>query len=210
MGGRVHNDPDQQDQSIRVQSMGFDSWRGMETAHSRPRITALTYSGRMSILELAYKVTVRHWLRSNTLKMGCILPEHMLYTELESCMGCFPGSSDGKASTCNAGDQGSKFLGWNDPLEKEMATHSRTLAWKIPWMEEPGRLQSMGSQRVGHDWATSLYHCIGCFSPQQEKYIGLGAEITNSQMTQPYTSRLYRVTGPSPQRRTRTTTVNPE
>ena len=37
-----------------------------------------------------------------------------------------------------------------------MATHSSTLAWKIPWMEEPGRLQSMGSQRVGHDWATSL------------------------------------------------------
>ena len=38
-----------------------------------------------------------------------------------------------------------------DPLEKEMATHSSTLAWKIPWMEEPGRLQSMGSQRVRHD-----------------------------------------------------------
>ena len=42
-------------------------------------------------------------------------------------------------------------LGQEDPLEKEMATHSRTLAWKIPWMEEPGGLQSMGSQRVGHD-----------------------------------------------------------
>ena len=42
-------------------------------------------------------------------------------------------------------------LGREDPLEKEMATHSSTLAWKIPWMEEPGRLQSMGSQRVGHD-----------------------------------------------------------
>ena len=42
-------------------------------------------------------------------------------------------------------------LGWEDPLEKEMATHSSTLAWKIPWTEEPGRLQSMGSQRVGHD-----------------------------------------------------------
>ena len=42
-------------------------------------------------------------------------------------------------------------LGWEDPLEKEMATHSSTLAWKIPWMEEPGRVQSMGSQRVGHD-----------------------------------------------------------
>ena len=42
-------------------------------------------------------------------------------------------------------------LGREDPLEKEMAIHSSTLAWKIPWMEEPGRLPSMGSQRVGHD-----------------------------------------------------------
>ena len=42
-------------------------------------------------------------------------------------------------------------LGWEDPLEKEMATHSSTLAWKIPWMEEPGRLQSMGLQRVRHN-----------------------------------------------------------
>ena len=42
-------------------------------------------------------------------------------------------------------------LGWEDPLEKEMATHSSTLAWKIPWTEEHGRLQSMGSQRVGHE-----------------------------------------------------------
>ena len=44
-----------------------------------------------------------------------------------------------------------RFLGWEDPLEKEMAIHSSTLAWKIPWTEEPDRLQSMGSQRVGHD-----------------------------------------------------------
>ena len=44
-----------------------------------------------------------------------------------------------------------RSLGWEDPLEKEMATHSRILAWEIPWTEEPGRLQSMGSQRVGHD-----------------------------------------------------------
>ena len=44
-----------------------------------------------------------------------------------------------------------RSLGWEDPLEKEMATHSSTLAWKIPWAKEPGRLQSMGSQRVGHD-----------------------------------------------------------
>ena len=48
-------------------------------------------------------------------------------------------------------------LGWEDPLEKEMATHSSILAWKIPWTEDPGRLQSVGSQRVGHDWVTSLH-----------------------------------------------------
>ena len=44
-----------------------------------------------------------------------------------------------------------RSLGWEDPLEKEMATHSSTLAWRIPWMEEPGELQSMGLQRVGHN-----------------------------------------------------------
>ena len=44
-----------------------------------------------------------------------------------------------------------RSLGWEDPLEKEMETHSSTLAWKIPWTEEPGGLQSMGSQRVRHD-----------------------------------------------------------
>ena len=42
-------------------------------------------------------------------------------------------------------------LGWEDPLEKEMATHSSTIAWKSTWTEDPGRLQSMGSQRVGHN-----------------------------------------------------------
>ena len=44
-----------------------------------------------------------------------------------------------------------RSLGREDPLEKEMAIHSSTIAWKIPWTEEPGRLQSVGSQRVGHD-----------------------------------------------------------
>ena len=42
-------------------------------------------------------------------------------------------------------------LGWEDPLEKGMATHSSVLAWRIPWTEEPGELQSMRSQRIGHD-----------------------------------------------------------
>ena len=53
--------------------------------------------------------------------------------------------------------------GWEDPLEKEMATHSSTLAWKSPWTEEPGRLQSMGLQRVGHDWVTSLSLSLQAF-----------------------------------------------
>ena len=44
-----------------------------------------------------------------------------------------------------------RFLGWEDSLEKGMATHSSILAWRIPWIEEPGRLQSIGLQRVGHD-----------------------------------------------------------
>ena len=48
-------------------------------------------------------------------------------------------------------ETGVQSLGWEGPLEKQMATHSSILAWKIPWTEEPGGLQSMGSQRVGHD-----------------------------------------------------------
>ena len=59
---------------------------------------------------------------------------------------CFPGGSEVEASACNAGD-----LGWEDPLEKEMATHSSVLAWRIPGTGEPGGLPSMGSHRVGHD-----------------------------------------------------------
>ena len=75
----------------------------------------------------------------------------------------FTGGSDGKVSDYNAGDPEVQSLGGEDPLEKEMATDSSTLAWKIPWTEDPDRLQSMGLQRVGHDWATSLFLSI---SPQ--------------------------------------------
>ena len=57
----------------------------------------------------------------------------------------FPCSSVGKESACNAESLGS-IPGWEDPLEKEMATHSSILLWSIPWTEEPARLQSMGSQ----------------------------------------------------------------
>ena len=60
----------------------------------------------------------------------------------------FPGGSDSKESPCNAGDLGS-ILGQEEPLEEGMETHSSILAWRIPWTEEPGGLQSMGLQRVG-------------------------------------------------------------
>ena len=59
----------------------------------------------------------------------------------------------GKESACNAGDA-VRSLGWEDPLEQEMVTYSRILAWEIPWTEEPGGLQSMGSQRVTHNLVT--------------------------------------------------------
>ena len=57
-----------------------------------------------------------------------------------------------------------RALGWEDPLEKEMAIHSSTVAWKIPWTEEPGTLQSMGSQRVGHDLVTEQQQHLGLWS----------------------------------------------
>ena len=58
-----------------------------------------------------------------------------------------------KKLPANAGDIRDPVLslGWEDPLEEGMTTHFSILAWKIPWMEEPGRLQFIGSQRVGHD-----------------------------------------------------------
>ena len=62
----------------------------------------------------------------------------------------FPGGSDSKESTCNQ-ETWVQSLGREDPLEKRQATHSSILAWKIPWTEEPGGLQSMGSQTVKRD-----------------------------------------------------------
>ena len=62
----------------------------------------------------------------------------------------FPGGSDGKVSVYDAGDPGS-IPGLGRSLGEGNGNHSSTIAWKIPWTEEPGRLQSMGSQRVGHN-----------------------------------------------------------
>ena len=63
---------------------------------------------------------------------------------------CFPGAQRLKHLPAMQ-ETWVRSLGWEDPLEKEMATHSSILAWRIPWTEEPGGLQSTGSQRVGHD-----------------------------------------------------------
>ena len=69
----------------------------------------------------------------------------------------FPGSSVGKESACSAGDLG-LIQDWEDSLEKEMATHFSILAWEIPWTEEPGRLQSMGSQELDTTWHLNHHH----------------------------------------------------
>ena len=90
----------------------------------------------------------------------------------------FPGSSEGKASARNVGDPGS-IPTWEDPLEKEMATHSSILAWKIPWTEEPGGLQSMGSQsdtteRLHFIFLSFFDFLLGCqYNLMVEKINGL-------------------------------------
>jgi len=65
------------------------------------------------------------------------------------CKLCFPAGSDGQESATQ--ETPVRSLGGEDPLEKGMATHSSILPWRIPWTEEPGRLQCRGSQRVGHN-----------------------------------------------------------
>ena len=75
-----------------------------------------------------------------------------LYFVLEG----FPGGSGGKESACNAGDL-VQYLGREHPLQKRIATYSSILAWRIPWTEETGRLQSKGLQRVRHYQVTFTY-----------------------------------------------------
>ena len=107
-----------------------------------------------------FLIGIPWWLRRQRVCLQCRRPR-------------FPGGSDGNASAYSVGDLGSipgsgrsfgegnsnpvLSLVQGDPLEKEIATHSSTFAWKIPWTEEHSRLQSMGLQRVGHDWVTSFH-----------------------------------------------------
>ena len=89
--------------------------------------------------------------------MDCSMPDCPVlhYLQEFAQIHGFPGGSDDKRLPA-MWETRVQFLGREDPLAKEMAIHSSTLAWKILWTEEPGKLQSMGLQRVGHDWATSL------------------------------------------------------
>ena len=89
-----------------------------------------------------------------------ICNSYLIFKELSNLITVlwgFPGGSVVKNPHGNAGDKGSN-PGQEDPLEWEMATHSSILAWESPWTEEPGRLQCMSSQRVGHDLFTEHAH----------------------------------------------------
>ena len=91
----------------------------------------------------------------------------------------FLGGSHCKESACNTGDPGS-IPGQEDPLEKGMATYSSVLAWRIPWTEEPGRLQFMGSQRVGHNWATDTFQfCTFQVYILHKEFLEFHAEATS-------------------------------
>ena len=72
-------------------------------------------------------------------------------------LGGFPGGASSKERVCQSRRRKTQVqsLGWEDPLEEGLATHSSLVAWRIPWTEEPGRLQSMGSQRVRNNWVTN-------------------------------------------------------
>ena len=84
------------------------------------------------------------------------LGKTIMFYESRTSLMDFPGGPDGKVSAYSVGETSVRLRSQEDPLEKETAPHSSTLAWKIPWTEEHDRVQSMRLQRVRHDRATSL------------------------------------------------------
>ena len=87
-------------------------------------------------------------------------------------------------------------LGWEDPLEKEMATQYHILAWKIPWTEEPGGLRSMGLQRVRHDWA-DRHACIYHRGQYKLNHVGKGLEMRQNTALRTILLYVWRASGPS-------------
>ena len=108
--------------------------------HCRQMLYRLSHQGSPSIC--LYSPVNEH--------VGC-------FQFLTMCSGCYglPRWLSGKESTCQAGD-----MGWEDSLEEEMATYSTILAWKMPWTEQHGGLQSIGWQRVQHKWVTEHTHTL--------------------------------------------------
>ena len=96
---------------------------------------------------------------SPLVSIGCSLCLCLYFCFVNKISRGFPGGLDSKESACN-GETWVQSLGWKDPLEKGTATHSSILAWRIPWTEESGRLQSMELQTVRHDRATDTFTLI--------------------------------------------------
>ena len=94
-----------------------------------------------------------------------------------------PRWGSGKESTCQFRRSKVSSLNLEDLLEEEMETHSSTFTWKIPCIEEPGRLQSTESQRVGHDWATSLHVLRKIFTTMQSIFLKEASYINPSYST---------------------------
>ena len=95
------------------------------------------------LLHVAVQFSQHHLLKRLSLPHCIFLPPASLVAQMVKRLPAMRGTQD-------------QSLVWEDPLEKEMATHSSTLAWKIPWTEEPGKLQPMGSQRVRHNFMFTL------------------------------------------------------
>ena len=112
--------------------------------------------------------------------LWCMVQVFSILSLFDSCLlTCFPGGSAVKKLSAVQGTQ-VLSLGWEDPLEKGMATHSSIVAWEIPWTEEPGQLQSMWSQRVGYCWVTNTHFwlCL-CFFFSHWMFLFLYNQITS-------------------------------
>ena len=147
----------QETQEMRVWSLGGEDPLEKEMAtHSSIlawKIPWMEEPGRLQLIEL---LRVGHEWVTNILKIVSVLGHYRCIVRAS-----LRASKSNTHVFCWQAWLPSSFypgltLGREDLLGREMATHSSTLAWKIPWMEEPGRLQFMGSQRVQHDWTTSL------------------------------------------------------
>ena len=118
-------------------------------SHWATRIVPIRHLMTSLILPVIQNASDKEWIRHTSWVPGTHFLVKRINTLLHLYNWGFPGGSVVKNLAANAEDAGD----WEELLVKGMATHSSILAWKIPWTEEPGRLQSMGLQRIGHDWS---------------------------------------------------------